>query len=339
MRAPTPATFSHPDWTRAISAHVLGWTMVQVPAIGMPRLSGVLQKKHWPLAHYDSWATPLTPTGLPAAGLPPRIEDALALLESTESPILFRNLKVEHPVTQALMSAATHQKIIKTWARAGLSLAGSYDDWLMTNFDQKRRKELKRLRTRLGEQGKLDSIALDPKGDIEPFLQAFLALEAKSWKGKRGTAVANDTQLKKGLAAGLHAMHKAGRVKFWQINFDGQAIASLFALVDDGEVTLGKIAHDDTFAKSSPGVLIILDATASLMGQPGITLADSNAMPGHPMIDRIWRDRIDCMDVLLAGPSTASPIFQLLSHFIGTQFAAKDKAKRVLAHWTGRKIS
>ena len=339
MRAPTPATFSHPDWTRAISAHVLGWTKVQVPPTGVPRLSGMLRKKHWPVTHYDTWLTPLTPTGLPAAGLPPGADDALALLESTESPILFRNLKLEHPVTQALLTAAAHQKTIKTWVRAGLNLAGSYDDWLMTNFDQKRRKELKRLRTRLGEQGKLESIALDPKGDLEPFLQAFLVLEAKSWKGKRGTAVANDTQLQKALAAGLHAMHGAGRVKFWQINFDGQAIASLFALVDDGEVTLGKIAHDDAFGKSSPGVLIILDATASLMGQPGLTLADSNAMPGHPMIDRIWRDRIACVDVLLAGPSTPSPIFQLLSLFIGTQFAAKDKTKRVLAQWTGRKTS
>jgi Acetyltransferase (GNAT) domain len=339
MRAPTPATFSHPDWTRAISAHVVGWTVVQVPATGMPRLSGVLQKKRWPITHYDTWATPLTPTGLPAAGLPPRIEDALALLEATESPILFRNLKVEHPVTQALLKAATHQKTINLWARAGLNLAGSYDDWLMSNFDQKRRKELKRLRARLGEQGKLESIELEPKGDLQPFLEAFLTLEAKSWKGKRGTAVANDPQLQKGLAAGLHAMHSAGRVKFWQINFDKQPIASLFALVDDGEVTLGKIAHDNAFARSSPGVLIILDATASLMGQPGLTFADSNAMPGHPMIDRIWRDRIECVDVLLAGPSTPTAMFQLLSHYIGTGFAAKAKAKRVLAQWTGRKIS
>jgi hypothetical protein len=339
MRAPTPATFSHPDWTRAISAHLLGATSVQVPATGLPRLSGMLRKRHWPIAHYDTWLTPLTPTGLPAAGLPPSIDDAVSLLDAAESPVLFRNLKLDHPVTRALLSAASHQKIIASWQRAGLNLSSSFDEWLTRNFDHKRRKELKRLRTRLGEQGKLESISLDNGGDIEPFLQAFLKLEAKSWKGQRGTAVANDVQLQKALAAGLHAMHQAGRVKFWQINFDGQAIASLFALVDDGEVTLGKIAHDQAFAKSSPGVLIILDATASLMGQPGLTLADSNAMPDHPMIDRIWRDRIQCIDVLLAGPSTASSSFTFLAHYTGTYFAAKTKAKRVLAQWTGRKMS
>jgi Acetyltransferase (GNAT) domain len=337
MRLTTPATFSHPDWTRAISAQMPGAIKVQVPASGVPRLSGLLRKKRWPIPHHDSWVTPLTPTGLPAAGLPPRPEDTLALLEATEGPILFRNLKREHPVTQALLASAIHQNIIRTWQRAGLKLEGSYDDWLMQNFDQKRRKELKRLRTRLAEQGKLESLALAPGGDLEPFLQAFLSLEAKSWKGKRGTAVANDSRLQKALATGLQVMHRAGRVKFWQINFDGHAIASLFALVDDGEVTLGKIAHDDAFAKFSPGV--ILDATAALMGQPGLTLADSNAMPGHPMIDRIWRDRIECIDVLLAGPSTPTPMFSVLAHYTGTYFAAKAKAKRVLAQWTGRRIS
>jgi CelD/BcsL family acetyltransferase involved in cellulose biosynthesis len=335
----SPATFSHPDWTRAISAHVTGATRVQVPTTGVPRLSGLLCQRRSPIAHFDTWLTPLTPTGLPAAGLPPSVEDASALLEATQSPILFRNLKVRHPVTQALVAAAPHQCVIRIWERAALQLDGSFDNWLMHNFDQKRRKELKRLRTRLAERGKLESLSLAENGNLQPFLEAFLALEIQSWKGKRRTAVANDTNLQNGLADGLQAMHRAGRVKFWQINFNDQPIASLFALVDDGEVTLGKISHDEAFAKSSPGVLIILDATSSLMGQRGLTLADSNAMPGHPMIDRIWRDRIECMDVLLAGPSTPATTFSILARYIGIKFAARDAAKRVLAQWTGRKIS
>jgi hypothetical protein len=339
MRALTPATFSHPDWTRAISAHVTGATFVQVPASGIPRLSGNLQRKRFPFPHFDTWVTALTPTGLPAAGLPPSAEDALALLDATEAPILFRNMRLEHPVTQALLQAAAHQKTISSWHRAALGLEGNFGDWLMQNFDQKRRKELKRLRARLGEQGELQSLSLEREGNLKPFLEAFLLLEAKSWKGQRGTAIANDTHMQKGFAAGLKAMHSNGRLKFWQINLDGRPIASLFALVDDGEVTLGKIAHDEDFAKYSPGVLIILDATAALMGQPGLLLADSNAKPDHPMIDRIWRDRIACADILLAGPATPSPVFTALGHYIGMKAAAKDKTKRVMAQWIGRKIS
>ncbi len=131
-----------------------------------------------------SWLTPLTPTGLPAAGIVPTAQDALALLEAAASPIVFRNLPLTHPVTEALLQAAANSKVLNRWQRAGLNLEGSFDNWLMQNFDQKRRKELKRLRSRLSEQGELQSLSLESDGDFRPFFQAFLSLEAESWKGE-----------------------------------------------------------------------------------------------------------------------------------------------------------
>jgi CelD/BcsL family acetyltransferase involved in cellulose biosynthesis len=339
MPARSPATLTHPDWIRAISAHLSGAVHVKVPASGIPRLEGALQKRSIPLKHYDSWVTPLSNSGLPSAGLPPSVPDALALLEVTERPILFRNLPVDHPVTQALLQAATNVQVLNCWQRAGLHLQGTYEDWLQGNFDHKRRKELKRLRARLSEQGKLESVSLKQGEDLAPFLQSFLTLEADSWKGKKGTAIAKVPGAAKALEAGLRAMQRLDRLKFWQINLDGQPIASLFAIVDDGEVGLGKIAYAETFARYSPGVLIILDATEDLLSSGQFVRADSNAIPGHPMIDRIWRDRIECMDVLLAGPSTPTPVFHFLSRWLGMKDAAKRWLKRVLAQTTGRRVS
>jgi CelD/BcsL family acetyltransferase involved in cellulose biosynthesis len=332
-------TFNHPDWIRAISAQIAGASFVTVPSTGLPRLSAACVLKSWPLRHADTWTTSIFNSGLPAAGLAPSPADALALLDAAESPFLFRNLPLEHPTTEALLNSASQVKVLKRWKRAGLNLTGSFEEWMQTNFEQKRRKELKRLRSRLSEQGKLESISLQKDGDITPFLNAFLKLEAEGWKGKRGTAIANSPETARGLEAGLAAMHRAGRLLFWMITFDDKPIAALFALTDDGEVTLGKIAHAEAFAKYSPGVLIILDATAELLDGGIFTKADSNAIPGHPMIDRIWRDRIECIDVLLAGPSTPTPMFQFLATWIGTKAALKDQIKRVLARTIGRKIS
>jgi hypothetical protein len=45
------------------------------------------------------------------------------------------------------------------------------------------------------------------------------------------------------------------------------------------------------------------------------------------------------VDVLLAGPSTPTPVFQLLATWIGTKAAARTIIKHVLARTTGRKIS
>ena len=331
-----PAGFNAPELALPILKQQSGATLAAVT--DGPDLLFALPNENG-FGYSKSWVTPLTASGTPHIAENLHAATITAFLSGQSRPFLFQAIAADGACHSALQQHAGRYAVFETWARAGLKISGTYENWLQTNFDQKRRKEFKRLRTRLSEQGNLVSEQLQSSSGVESFASDFLKLEATGWKGKRGTAVANDTQLQKALAAGLHAMHGAGRVKFWQINFDGQAIASLFALVDDGEVTLGKIAHDDAFAKSSPGVLIILDATASLIGQPGLTFADSNAMPGHPMIDRIWRDRIECVDVLLAGPSTPSPVFQLLSLFIGTQFAAKDKIKRVLAQWIGRKTS
>lgn len=334
-----PNTFTHPDWIRAISAHLPGGEMLRVPGQGLARLSTVIQAKSWPIAHVDTWVTPLSPAGIPISARQPDPNDVLALVDATESPMLFRDLPVDHPTTEMLLQSATHTKIINRWKRAALHLNGTFDEWMQTNFDQKRRKELKRLRARLSEQGKLESVELQPGGDLAPFVSAFLKLEVESWKGKRGTAIGNSPQATKALQAGLDVMHGAGRLKFWLITFNDEPIAALFALTDDGEATLGKIAHANAFAKYSPGVLIILDATAALFADKAMVRADSNAIPDHPMIDRIWRDRIECVDALLAGPSTPTAVFNLLALWLGTKAALRPVIKRHLARITGRKIS
>jgi CelD/BcsL family acetyltransferase involved in cellulose biosynthesis len=339
MNPRCPNTFNHPDWMRAITAQRPDAVHVAVPATGLPRLSAILRKRQWPTPHYEGIPLSLTSTDLPSAGMAPSAIDILNFLEGLEAPVLLRNLPTDHPVTQALLATTTQVKVLHQWQRAGLLLNGSFENWLQNNFDQKRRKELKRLRARLSEQGKLESISFQAGDHLAPFIDAFLQLEAQGWKGKRGTAIANDPAIAATLKAGLHAMHAGNRLKFWQINFDDAPIASLFALVDDGEVTLGKIAYAEAYSKYSPGVLIILDATQELLTSGIHVRADSNALPDHPMIDRLWRDRITCQDMLLAGPTTPTPVFQLLSQWIGMKYAAKRLIKRVLAQRTGRKIS
>jgi CelD/BcsL family acetyltransferase involved in cellulose biosynthesis len=332
------ATFTHPDWIRAISAHLPGANLFQLPATGFPRLSASLKPVSLPVRHFDSWVTPLTNGGLPAAA--PGGEDAVIdLLDAIESPVLFRNIPVEHPVGCAILSQATHINVITSWERAGLEVSGTYEEWLSRNFNQHRRKEFKRLRARLAERGEFAVRSLEPKGDLASFIENFLALEKSGWKGERGTAIANDPKLADALRNGLTAMHARGRVRFWEMTLDGKPIASLYALIDGGEASLGKIAHDEQWAKYSPGVLIILEATQSFFAEDGITFADSNAIPGHPMIDRIWRDRIACMDVLVAGPRVPSSTFALLSTFMQARHELRGLAKRAFIRLTGRKVS
>jgi hypothetical protein len=332
------ATFTHPDWVRAVSAQLPGAQFFQLPASGFPRLTACLTKVPLPLRHYDSWQTPLTSGGLPTAapGEPPAIAQ---LLDSIESPVLFRSIPIDHPVGRAILEQPSQVTIISGWERAGLHIAGTFEGWLAKNFSHQRRKELKRLRARLAEQGDFQVRMLERQGELSPFVENFIELEKAGWKGARGTAIANNPKLAAALRQGLSIMHERGRVRFWEFALNGKPIASLYALIDGAEACLGKMAYDESLSRYSPGVLVILEATQALFAEQGLTLADSNAIPNHPMIDRIWRDRIACADILVAGNSVPVPAFRLLSSFIVLRHNLRAAAKSMFVRVTGRKVS
>ncbi len=334
-----PAMFSHPAWLRAVLAQMPDKGMLLDGELSPPFAIHALQKKRFPVARAEAFQSALTPSALPSAADAPSVADARAYLDQLAMPLILGNVPSRHPVMQAMLEAAAHVQVLKQWQRAGLKLSGTFDDWLMANFDHKRRKELKRLRARLSEQGALTLDCLQPGGELKGHLAAFLTVEVAGWKGKRGTAIGNDPQLVKALEKGLAAMHALGKVKFWTLRLDGRPIASLFALVDGGEATLGKICYDESLGKFSPGVLLIIDATEDLFADPAITFADANAIPGHPMIDRIWRDRISCMDVVIAGPVVNSFTFRAVALGCGMKNAMRSAIKRVYLRVTGRRSS
>ena len=185
----------------------------------------------------------------------------------------------------------------------------------------KRRKEYRRLRARLSEQGALVSRNLHAGEDVTPWADALLDLEAAGWKGKRGTALKADPAMAAAFRQICVGLHAAGKLRFWSITLDGRCIATLFAVVEGGHAWLGKIAHDEALAKYSPGVLLILDATEALFAEGTITQADSCAIPNHPMIDHLWRGRIAMADVIVAG-QTVSPLM----------FRAAAAAERLRRH-------
>jgi hypothetical protein len=60
-----------------------------------------------------------------------------------------------------------------------------------------------------------------------------------------------------------------------------------------------KLGVDTRHAKHSVGVQLALELTRHLCADPRIARADSTALPGHPMIDPIWRGRLPIGDVVI----------------------------------------
>ena len=263
------------------------------------------------ISYNSSWKSPLT-----AAGTPHVVEDfkeaAISeFIAAQTKPFLFQAIPIEGPFSELLKMQSQRYAILESWSRACLRPVGTYENWLLSNFDQKRRKEFKRLRSRLSELGELRTETLEKSTNADSFISDFLNLEASGWKGKQGTAIAADKDLTAGLREALQNLHAAGKLRFWSLQLTGKSIASLFAIVEGDQAWMGKIAYDESYAKFSPGALIILDCTQSFFAEPTIKQIDSSAIPNHPLIDRIWRDRL-AMASVFVGPLTLSKwIFNL----------------------------
>ncbi len=282
---------------------------------------------------YCSHSTPLSIPSLPLVGAATAAPALAALLRVLRSPVLLRGVPMAGPLWEPLANAADHMTVLDEWERAILRPGGGFAEWFATNFERKRRKEYRRLQARLSERGRFEALTLDENGDITTWTDEFLTLEAAGWKGKRGTAlkIASGSTLHESLLR----LAASGKLRFWKLALDGKPIAMLYAIVDRGQAWLGKIAYDENNARFSPGVLLILHATHRLF-EENVKEADSCAIPGHPMIDNIWRDRLKVADVMIAGPTVNRTGFALLAKSIRLRMKFRGQARDLYYSLRGR---
>lgn len=245
--------------------------------------------------------------------------------------VLFKKTQHDPNFDQILNSmsnkAIAGYQLFNIHQRAALECKTTFEDWYSNNFSRKRRKEYRRLRTRLAETGNLQSNIWQPSQPIEKWVDQFLELEASGWKGRSGTAIACHKEQAAHVRHALPKMAQNGSLVFWNITLDGKPIASMFGFLENNQIWLGKMAFDETLSQYSPGVLIILDATKDLLSRKNIKLADSSAEPDHPMINNIWRDRVPVADYLIATPGTGKATFKSLVMFETNRLKARQAAK------------
>ncbi|MEO9167186.1 MAG: GNAT family N-acetyltransferase [Aestuariivirga sp.] len=266
-------------------------------------------------------------------------EAVLAMVQNLKRPLLLKDLPLESRFFDQLQMTGAHLRFTQQWQRAALRVSGSFDLWMAHNFSHKRRKEFKRLRNRLTELGELKLESLNPNSNFNTFVEDFVQLEAQGWKGQRGTALGIEKDKISTFQQICEGLHHTGRLRFWILRFNGKPIAALFGVASGTQAQIIKIAYDESFAKYSPGVLLVLDATEAFFADPNLKLVDSCAIPDHPMINRIWRDRIGIADVLIA--PAHYPAWKFNNLFIGLSGYIKLRglAKRIYLTLRRRKKS
>lgn len=255
----------------------------------------------FPVHHAANWLHAHCFYGAPLLRAGQEVEAWRGLLAALDAapwsgPFLhLRSVDSEGPAVAALHAACAQDgrscEELGRYERAMLRSPLNAEGYWTTNVRSKKRKELRRLQYRLAECGEIERRALTDGAELDGWIDAFLALEAKGWKGEQGTALNSSKGDAAFLRFACHGAFAAGQLDMLRIDCAGTAIAMLVNFVGMQGGFSFKIAIDPEFARYSPGVLIEQDNLARVLDTHVAPWMDSCAAPDHPMIDSLWGER------------------------------------------------
>jgi CelD/BcsL family acetyltransferase involved in cellulose biosynthesis len=191
--------------------------------------------------------------------------------------------------------------LVSSWyTRALFRPARSGDEFLERALNGKRRKELRRLRARLAEQGRLELCELSRGEDPTPWIREFLSMEAAGWKGAEGVAAALHPAERAYIEEMAARAHQRGRLMMMGLRLDGRPIALKYNLLAGDGAFAFKITFDESFARYSPGVLLEVDNIQRLHQMPEVRWMDSCAAPNRFMINHLWPERREMQTVFFS---------------------------------------
>jgi CelD/BcsL family acetyltransferase involved in cellulose biosynthesis len=177
------------------------------------------------------------------------------------------------------------------YTRAFLRCDADAESYALAGIDRKRRHELRRLEKRLAEQGRLEHAQLAADGDLDAWLDDFVELESRGWKGRNSSALGSSAAGQTFFRRAAQEAFAQGRLMMMALRLEGRSVAQKCNfLAGDGGFAF-KIAFDEEFARFSPGAILEMDNIARVHGRPDVAWMDSCAAPDHPMINRLWHDR------------------------------------------------
>lgn len=216
---------------------------------------------------------------------------------------IIENGPLHHGLIAAAAARGRRCDVVHRHARALLESDLSPQAYYERTVRKKKRKELHRLEQRLSEQGTITTRHFGPEDDLTDWMEAYLVLEAAGWKGRTGSALACRPDTAAFFRTALAGAHAAGRLDLLRIDCDGVPVAMLVNFLTPPGSFSFKIAHDEGYARFSPGVLLQL-ANLDILTRADIGWMDSCAIENHSMIDSLWAERrtLVRLSVRLAGP-------------------------------------
>ena len=195
------------------------------------------------------------------------------------------------------------------FSRALLRPRADSESLLKETHSRKARHELRRLERRLAEKGNLVYRELQIRDDAAQWIQTFLDLESRGWKGKCGSALACRDADRGFFVRWASEAARRGRLMMLALTVGGRTVAMKCNVLAGAGAYAFKITYDEDYARYSPGVLLEMENIRRFHARGNLAWMDSCADPSNWMMNRIWPDRRRIATLVMPGSNIAGPLF------------------------------
>jgi hypothetical protein len=178
-------------------------------------------------------------------------------------------------------------------------------------WPRKRRKEWRRLLRKSLESDQATYQTAQSKKACSEAFELYTEIECKGWKGRAGTAIAQDPHKLNYYRAMIKQGCEVGQVETQLLMLKGDAIAASIRLIRGDIAFEVKTSYSESYRKLAPGILLEL-LNMQQLAEGTLHFADSCTQAGNKVMEALWNDRVAVYNSVYFGPSALSRLACLL---------------------------
>jgi CelD/BcsL family acetyltransferase involved in cellulose biosynthesis len=255
------------------------------------------------------------------------LKDLVNAIAGQQSPLVLKRILARSPAVELLKESFAGRAVIRAQEVSGSPTIALDYSWINPEMrlSARRASDIRRSRGIAARMGDLRYEVISPSlSDLRRLLDEAYDVEARSWKGRAGSALAQD-----GMRGDFYRRYAAaacdrGTLRLCFMRINGRAVAMQIAVEHAGSFWLLKIGYDEEFSRCSPGNLLILET---------IRYAASRGIRGYEFLGtdepwtRMWTSQVH--------PCTSMRIYPITRK--GITALAADSVQRVKRRLNRRK--
>lgn len=327
-RANDPNPFFEPGFVKATTHSPNGTAPLLLIEERGDRWIGCLPIQAGRRPALSTWRHPYVYVGTPLVDRDHLEEFVAALIEKLGSGALNRPLLLRDAIDSGFLVALKEEvarsgKLAtlfeRTAERAALVRRDGAEDPL-AHLKPRRRREFEKRRQKMAEACGSTLTVVDRSASPEA-VEDLLRLEASSWKGEAGTAMATagDGDVLRSIC---ETFSRSNRLQLLSLECGGSVLAMQCNISCGATLFNFKVAFDEAYRRFAPGIQLEVDSMAVFRSARDEQLFDSCADPENELLNRLWPDRLTITTLVIGGSGLTGRI-----------------AKRVLDSAYGRRVA